>query len=68
MIELARSDVNHENASPHRDEDNKLILSASIFPASPHWMINRLMCSVVDVSSCPENLVKSDTLNFGNGI
>jgi hypothetical protein len=31
-------------------------------------MINRVMCSIVDVSSCPENLVKSDTLNFGNGI
>jgi hypothetical protein len=32
-------------------------------------MINRVMCSIVDVSSCLENLVKSGTLNLGgNGI
>jgi hypothetical protein len=36
MMELADSDVNHENASPNRDEENKRILSASTFPASPH--------------------------------
>jgi hypothetical protein len=69
MMELAGSDVNHENAGPDRDEENKRILSAYTFPASPHWMINRVMCSIVDVSSCPENLVKSGTLNLGgNGI
>jgi hypothetical protein len=28
-------------------------------------MINRVMCSIVDVSSCPENLVNSGTLNLG---
>jgi hypothetical protein len=32
-------------------------------------MINRVMCSIVYVSSCVENLVKSGTLNLGgNGI
>jgi hypothetical protein len=35
-IELAGSDVNHENVGPDRDEQNKRILSASMFPASPH--------------------------------
>jgi hypothetical protein len=69
MIKLASFDVNHENAGPDRDEENKRILSASMFPASPYWMMNRVMCSIVDVSSCPENLVKSGTLNLGrNGI
>jgi hypothetical protein len=65
MMELAGNDVNHENAGPNRDEENKRILSASTFPASPHWIINRVMCSIVEVSSCPENLVKSGTLNLG---
>jgi hypothetical protein len=69
MMELIGSGVNHENTIPDRDEENKCILSASTFPASPHWMINRVMCSIVDVSSCLENLVKSGTLNLGgNGI
>jgi hypothetical protein len=36
MMELASSDVNHENASPDREEENKCILKASMFPASPH--------------------------------
>jgi hypothetical protein len=36
MIELAGSGVTHENAGPDRDEENKRILSASMFPASPH--------------------------------
>jgi hypothetical protein len=40
MMELADNDENHENAGPDRDEENKHILSASTFPASPHWMIN----------------------------
>jgi hypothetical protein len=39
MMELAGNDVNHENASPDRDEENNYILSASTFPASPHWMM-----------------------------
>jgi hypothetical protein len=69
MIELASSVVNHENAGPDRDEVNKCILSALIFPASSHWMMNRVICSIVDASSCLKNLVKSSTLNLrGNGI
>jgi hypothetical protein len=36
MMELAGSDVNHENASLDRDEENNRILSASTFLASPH--------------------------------
>jgi hypothetical protein len=62
---LAGSEVNHENASPKRDEENNLILSASIFPASPHCIVNLVIFSILDVSSCPENLVKSGTSNLG---
>jgi hypothetical protein len=69
MIELAGSDVNHENADPDRDEENTCILRALMFPTSPHWMMNRVICSIVDVSFFPENLVKYSTLNLGgNGI
>jgi hypothetical protein len=50
MIELAGSDVNHENADPDRDEENTCILRALMFPTSPHWMMNRVICSIVDVS------------------
>jgi hypothetical protein len=57
-MELAGSEVNHENAGHDRDEENNCILNASTFPASPHFMIKRVICSIVDVSSCPENLVK----------
>jgi hypothetical protein len=60
-MELADNKVNHENAGPDRDEEKKCILSASIFLASPHWMMNQVMCSIVDVSSCLEYLVKSGT-------
>jgi hypothetical protein len=68
-MELASKDVNHENAGRDKDEENKRILSASTFPASLHWMMNGVICSIVDVSSCPENLVKSGPLNLGgNGI
>jgi hypothetical protein len=68
-MELAGNEVNHENVGPDRDEENNLILSASKFPTFPHCMMNRVICSIVDVSSCPENLVKSGTLNHGgNGI
>jgi hypothetical protein len=68
-MEFAGNEVNHENVGHDRDEENRHILSASTFPASPHWMINRVICSIVDVSSCPQNLVKSSTLNLGgNGI
>jgi hypothetical protein len=65
MMELAGSEVNHENVGPERDEENNRILSVSTFLASPHCMMNRVICSIVDVSSCPKNLVKSGTLNLG---
>jgi hypothetical protein len=55
----------HEKAGPKRDEENNHILSASTFLAYPHCMMNRVICSFVDVSSCLENLVKSGTLNLG---
>jgi hypothetical protein len=58
-MELAGNEVNHENDGPDRDEENNRILSAWTFPASLHYMMNRVLCSIVDVSSCPENLVKS---------
>jgi hypothetical protein len=64
-MELAGNEVNHENVGPERDEGNNIILSASTFPASPHCMMNQVICSVVDVSSCPENFAKFGTLNLG---
>jgi len=44
------------------DDENRQTLNSSLLAASPHRMINRLTCYMVDVSSCPENLVKSSTL------
>jgi hypothetical protein len=68
-MELAGNVVNHENVGPDRDEEINRILSASTFPTSPHCMMNRVICSIVDVSSCLKNLVKSGTLSLGgNGI
>jgi hypothetical protein len=65
MMELAGNEVNHDNDGPDRDAGNNCILSASTFRASPHYMMNRVTCSIVDVSSCLEKLVKSSTLNLG---
>jgi hypothetical protein len=48
---IAGSDVNHKNVSPDKDEENKRTLSASLFAASPHWMMNQVACSMVEVSS-----------------
>jgi hypothetical protein len=68
-MELAGNEVNHENVGPDRDEEINHILSASTFPTYPHCMMNRVICSIVDVSSFLENLVKSGTLSLGgNGI
>ena len=61
-IEFGGKVVNHWKADPDRDDENNRTLSASCVAASPHWMMNLLMCSTVDVSSVPENLVKSGTL------
>jgi hypothetical protein len=52
MMELDGNEVNHENAGPVRDDENSRILSASMFPTSPHCMMNRVIYSVVDESSC----------------
>ena len=61
--------MNQVKANPDKDDENKRTLNSSQLAASPHWMMNLLTCSIVDVSSCPENLVKSGTLyRFGNGI
>jgi hypothetical protein len=69
IMELSGNEVNHGNAGPDRDEENSCILSASTFPTSPHCIMNRVICSIVDVLSCPENLVNFGTLNLGgNGI
>jgi hypothetical protein len=68
-MELAGNELNHTNVGPEKDEENNCILTASAFLASPHCMMNQMICSIVDVSSHPENLVKSGTLNLrGNGI
>jgi hypothetical protein len=68
MIDFAGNELNHENVGPDRYEENRRILSTSTFPTSPHWVMNRVICSFVDVSSCPENLVKSGTLNLGGTV
>ena len=61
-IEFGGKVVNHWKADPDRDDENTRILRASCVAASLHWMMNRLICSTVDVSSVPENLVKSGIL------
>jgi len=67
--ELGGNDINQVKADPDNDDKNKRTLNSSLLVASPHWMMNRLTCSMVDVSSCPENLVKSGTLyRFASGI
>jgi len=69
MTEFGGSEINQVNADPDKDDENKRTLNSSLLAASPHWMMNRLTCSIVDVSSCPENLVKSGTLyRFRSGI
>jgi len=62
--------MNQVKADPDKDDDeNKRTLNSSLLAASPHWMMNLLTCSMVDVSSCPENMVKFGTLyRFGSGI
>jgi hypothetical protein len=39
-MELPGNEVNHEIVGPDRDEEKKRIMGASMFPASPHWMMN----------------------------
>jgi len=64
---LGGNKINHVKADPDNDDENRRTLNSSLLAASPHWMMNLLTCSIVDV--CPENLVKSGTLyRFGRGI
>ena len=61
--------MNQVNADLDKDDENKRTLNSSRLAASPHWMMNQLTCSMFDVSSCPDNLVKFGTLyRFGSGI
>ena len=66
---LGGNDMNQVKADPDKDDENKRTLNSSLLAASPHWMMNMLTCSMVDVSSCLENLVKLGTFyRFGSGI
>jgi len=58
-MEFAGKDVNHVKAGPDSDNGKYRILQASSADASPSCIKSRLMCSMVLVSSWPENLVKS---------
>ena len=61
--------VNQAKADPDKDKENNRTLSGSWLAASPHYMMNLLMCSTVETSPCFENLVKSGTLYLcGKGI
>jgi len=67
--EFGGNKMNQVKADPYRDDENKRTLNLSLIAASPHWMVKLLTCSMVHVSSCLENLVKSSTLyRFGSGI
>ena len=68
-MEFGGNEINQVNADRDKDDENKRTLNSSLLAASPHSKMNRLTCSIVHVSSCPENLVKSSTLyQFGSGI
>jgi len=68
ITEFGGNEINQVKADPDKDDENRRTLNSSLLAASPHWMINMLTCSMVVVSSCPENLVKSGTLyQFGCG-
>jgi len=56
MTEFGGSEINQVKADPDKDDENKRTLNSSLLAASPHWMMNLLTCSIVDVSSCPEKL------------
>jgi len=69
ITELRGNEINQVKADRDKDDENKRTLNSSLLAASPHWMMNLLTCSIVDVSSCLEKLVKSGTLyRFGSGI
>jgi hypothetical protein len=51
--------VKHVKAGHVNDKGKYLILNASSAEASPSCIKYQAMCSIVLVSSCPENFVKS---------
>ena len=55
-MELASSVVNHVKADPERDIENRCTLNASFCAASPHCMMNLLMCSIVETSPLSKKL------------
>jgi len=61
-MELAGNVVNYVKADPETDMENRRTFNASFCAASPHCMMNLLMCSTVETSPYPENLVKSGSL------
>ena len=68
-MEFAGKVVNHAKADLDRDKEKNRTLSVSWLPASPNYRRNMLICSIVETSPCPENLVKSSILYLcGRGI
>ena len=54
------------NVTPIKDKGNNYSLRKSFWLASVHWDI-KLMCSIIDFPSSPENIVKSGLLkSLGN--
>src|SRR5579859_3179489 len=64
-IEFAGNEEYQLNAEPESVREKSRTRNSSDVPAIPSCAIYRLMCSIVEVPSCPENLVKSGNLNFG---
>ena len=62
MIEFAGKGENKAKADSDSESGNRRILRASTAEASPHWIRNHLICLILVIPSCPENLVKSGTL------
>ena len=68
-MEFAGRVVNKAKADPDKDKENNQTLSASWLAASPNCRRNLLTCSIIETSSCPENLVKSGIFYLcGRGI
>ena len=61
-MEFAGSVVNQAKADPDKDKENNRTLSGSWLAASPNCRRNLLICSIVETSPFPENLVKSGIL------
>ena len=55
ITELGGNEINEVKADPDKDDENRRTLNSSLLAASPYRMMNLLICSIVDVSSCLEN-------------